>query len=69
MELLHIPELPVMGDGVKKDWIMIFLNTIITRLGEGNLQSEINKIDPHAVVIHQSINSIKGGIIKKKALH
>jgi len=57
MELLHIPELPVMGDGVKKDWIMIFLNIIITRLEEGNLQSEINKIDPHAVVIHQALTA------------
>lgn len=45
------------------------LYTVITRLEVGNLQSEINKIDPHAVVIHQSINSIKGGIIKKRALH
>lgn len=45
------------------------LYTVITRLEVGNLQAEINKIDPHAVVIHQSINSIKGGIIKKRALH
>lgn len=45
------------------------LYTVITRLEVGTLQSEISKIDPHAVVIHQSINSIKGGIIKKRALH
>ncbi|MEJ7674312.1 MAG: DUF2179 domain-containing protein [Chitinophagaceae bacterium] len=45
------------------------LYTVITRLEVGNLQNEINKIDPNAVVIHQSINSIKGGIIKKRALH
>ena len=45
------------------------LYTVITRLEVGTLQSEINKLDPHAVVILQSINSIKGGIIKKRALH
>jgi uncharacterized membrane-anchored protein YitT (DUF2179 family) len=45
------------------------LYTVITRLEVGALQSEINKLDPHAVVILQSINSIKGGIIKKRALH
>ncbi len=45
------------------------LYTVITRLEVGNLQIEIIKIDPYAVVIHQSINSIKGGIIKKRALH
>lgn len=45
------------------------LYTIITRLEVKNLQNEINKIDPDAVVINQSINSIKGGIVKKRALH
>ncbi len=45
------------------------LYTIITRLEVGNLQAEIIKIDPNAVIIHQSINDIKGGIVKKKALH
>lgn len=45
------------------------LYTVITRLEVGNLQTEINKIDPDAVIIHQSINGIKGGIIKKRALH
>jgi uncharacterized membrane-anchored protein YitT (DUF2179 family) len=45
------------------------LYTVITRLEVGSLQTEINKIDPDAVVIHQSINGIKGGIIKKRALH
>ena len=45
------------------------LYTVITRLEVGNLEIEIKKIDPYAVVIHQSINSIKGGIVKKRALH
>ncbi len=43
--------------------------TVITRLEVSNLQSEIDKIDPHAVVINQSVNDIKGGIIKKRPLH
>ena len=45
------------------------LYTVITRLEVSTLQTEINKIDPNALVIQQSINSIKGGIIKKRALH
>ena len=45
------------------------LYTVITRLEVRNLQAEINKIDPDAVIIHQSVNGIKGGIIKKRALH
>lgn len=45
------------------------LYTVITRLEVGALQTEINKIDSDAVVIQQSINGIKGGIIKKRALH
>ena len=43
--------------------------TVMTRLEVGNLQNEINKIDPEAFIIYQSINDIKGGIIKKRALH
>jgi uncharacterized membrane-anchored protein YitT (DUF2179 family) len=45
------------------------LYTVITRLEAGTLQTEINRIDADAVIIHQSVNSIKGGIIKKRALH
>jgi uncharacterized membrane-anchored protein YitT (DUF2179 family) len=43
--------------------------TVMTRLEVGNLQNEINKIDPEAFIIYQSINDIKGGFIKKRALH
>jgi len=43
--------------------------TVMTRLEVGNLQNEINKIDPHAFIIYQSINDIKGGFIKKRPLH
>jgi uncharacterized membrane-anchored protein YitT (DUF2179 family) len=45
------------------------LFTVITRLEVGTLQTEINRIDPEAVIIYQSINGIRGGIIKKRALH
>ena len=43
--------------------------TVMTRLEVGNLQNEINKIDPEAFIIYQSINDIKGGFIKKRPLH
>jgi uncharacterized membrane-anchored protein YitT (DUF2179 family) len=45
------------------------LYTVITRLEVGALQTEISRIDPDAVIIQQSVNGIKGGIIKKRALH
>lgn len=43
--------------------------TVMTRLEVGNLQNEIDKIDPEAFIIYQSINDIKGGFIKKRPLH
>ncbi|MFY9309254.1 MAG: YitT family protein [Bacteroidia bacterium] len=43
--------------------------TVITRLEVSRLTSEIEKIDPKAFVIMNSINDTKGGMIKKKPLH
>jgi uncharacterized membrane-anchored protein YitT (DUF2179 family) len=43
--------------------------TVMTRLEVGNLQNEINKIDPDAFIIYQSINDVKGGFIKRRPLH
>lgn len=43
--------------------------TIITRLEVVNLTDEIRKLDPHAFVYTQSISDMKGGLIKKRALH
>lgn len=41
----------------------------MTRLEIGRLQIEVDRLDPNAFIIYQSINDIKGGIIKKRALH
>lgn len=43
--------------------------TVITRLEVSRLTTEIEKIDPKAFVIMNSINDTKGGMIKKKPLH
>ncbi|MFL5789513.1 MAG: YitT family protein [Flavisolibacter sp.] len=43
--------------------------TVITRLEIGRLQTEINRIDPHAFVVQHSVNDIHGGIVKKLPLH
>lgn len=42
--------------------------TVITRLEVARLKTEIEKIDSSAFVITNSINEIKGGMIKKRAL-
>jgi len=43
--------------------------SVMTRLEIGHLQVEVDKIDPSAFVVYQSINDIKGGIVKKRPLH
>jgi uncharacterized membrane-anchored protein YitT (DUF2179 family) len=43
--------------------------TAMTRLEVGALQTEVDLIDTHAFIIYQSINDIKGGIVKKRAFH
>ena len=43
--------------------------SVMTRLEIGRLQVEVEKIDQDAFIIYQSINDIKGGIVKKRALH
>lgn len=43
--------------------------TVVTRLEISKLTSEIEKIDPKAFVIMNSINDTRGGMIKKKPLH
>ncbi len=43
--------------------------TVLTRIEIGKFQNEIDRIDPRAFIVYQSINDIKGGIIKKRPLH
>jgi len=40
--------------------------TVITRLEISKLTLEVEKIDPHAFMVMQSINDMKGGMIKKR---
>lgn len=44
------------------------LYSVITRLEINKLNTEIQKIDPHAFVIMTAIKDIKGGMIKKRRL-
>lgn len=43
--------------------------TALTRLEIGRLQLEVDKIDPNAFIVYQSLNNVKGGIVKKRVLH
>lgn len=43
--------------------------TVVTRLEVLALTDEIHKIDPRAFVVQHSVNDIKGGLVKKRALH
>lgn len=51
----------------EKDLDVIF--SVITRLELQKLKTEIAKIDPGAFVVENSVNDIKGGMIKKRPLH
>jgi uncharacterized membrane-anchored protein YitT (DUF2179 family) len=47
---------------------MSILYTVITRLEISKLKLEIEKIDPNAFVVMNSIKDMKGGMIKKRRL-
>ena len=53
--------------GERKDIDIVY--TIITRLEISKLKTEIEKIDPNAFMVMSSVKDIKGGMIKKRALH
>lgn len=42
---------------------------VITRLEIARLKNEIEQIDPYAFVITQSVKDVRGGMVKKRALH
>jgi uncharacterized membrane-anchored protein YitT (DUF2179 family) len=52
--------------GEKKDIDIIY--TVITRLELNRLNTEIQKIDPNAFVVMNSVKDTKGGMIKKRSL-
>jgi uncharacterized membrane-anchored protein YitT (DUF2179 family) len=43
--------------------------TVITRLELNKLHTELEKIDPNAFVVMNSVKDTKGGMIKKRPLH
>lgn len=53
--------------GVQNEYDVIY--TVITRLEIRKLYIEIDKIDPKAFVVMNSINDTKGGMVKKKILN
>jgi len=52
--------------GETKDITIVY--TVITRLELNKLNTEIEKIDPHAFVVMNSVKDIKGGMVKKRPL-
>ena len=52
--------------GETKEVDIIF--TVITRLEISKLNTEIEKIDPNAFVVMNSIKDTRGGMIKKRPL-
>ena len=57
------------GRSGAKNYDMQIIYTIITRLEVSRLKLEIEKIDPNAFVVMSSVKDMKGGMIKKRALH
>ncbi|QPH41322.1 YitT family protein [Pedobacter endophyticus] len=55
------------GYGEKKDIDIIF--TVVTKLEMSKLQIAIRQIDADAFVIQQQIADLKGGVVKRHALH
>ena len=51
----------------KKDIDILY--TVLTKLEMSKLQSEIMQIDPDAFVVQQQVADIKGGVVKRQALH
>jgi len=53
--------------GERNDIDIIY--TVVTRLELNKLNTEIEKIDPHAFVVMNSVKDTRGGMIKKRALN
>ncbi len=52
--------------GESRDTDIVY--TVVTRLELNRLNTEIEKIDPHAFIVMSSIKDTKGGMIKKRSL-
>jgi uncharacterized membrane-anchored protein YitT (DUF2179 family) len=55
------------GYGIKKDIDILY--TIVTKIEMSKLQTAIRQIDADAFVVQQQIADLKGGVVKKHALH
>lgn len=55
------------GYGEKKDIDIVF--TVVTKLEMSKLQNAIRQIDADAFVIQQQIADLRGGVVKRHALH
>lgn len=55
------------GYGEKKDINILY--TVVTKLEISTLLTEIRNIDPNAFIVQQQIADIKGGVVKRHALH
>ena len=55
------------GYGIKKDIDILY--TIVTKIEMSKLQTAIREIDADAFVVQQQIADLKGGVVKKHALH
>ena len=55
------------GYGIKKDIDILY--TIVTKIEMSKLQTAIRQIDGDAFVVQQQIADLKGGVVKKHALH
>ena len=53
--------------GDSKDTDILY--TVITRLEINKLNTELEKIDPNAFVVMNSVKDTKGGIVKRRPLH
>ena len=51
----------------KKDIDIIY--TVVTKLEMSKLQTEIQNIDPDTLKVQQQIADLKGGVVKRHALH
>lgn len=47
---------------------MDIIFTVVTRLEINRLTNEVEKIDPNAFVVMQSIKDTRGGMVKKRPL-
>jgi len=53
--------------GESKDIDIVY--TVLTRLELHKIHTELEKIDPHAFVVMNSVKDTKGGMLKKRPLH